>query len=356
MNGKHPRWWIAIGYGLLGLGLASSSSNSWGQALAAESRQDQVDRSGAAGNGTQEPHTKLATLYGSVEAPSELPSSFALDQFPLELTEFLKFKPAPVPNDWSTRTAEQRQAWMQAFPDTAEGKAFLAEREALEKKRKRFPIRIETDGSFIVYDVPPGTYNVYGGQEIEQDQKLFALEVYGQIAVGEVDEIKMPPLPIEVTRLLRTGEAAPEISVAAWDDGPPHRLQAWHGKPVLVYFWTAQAPTAASDLPVLKAMYDVLHPELGLELLAICADEDLGTARQFVETNAPPWSLAASGGWKHAAMQEFGVRSLPQYVLVDSDGKIRLTNPQFYEAFAEPEFDMAKTIHAALTADAAKRP
>ncbi len=301
------------------------------------------------GRTDSQPAGKLATLTGAVALGDDLPASFDLAKFPLALTEYMQFPPIPVPADWASRTVEQRQIWMQAFPESDEGKAYLAEREALEKKRKRFEVRFESDGSFTLYDVPPGTYNVYGGQELEHDQKLFVLEVYGQIEVGEVDEVKMPPLPLEVTRVLRPGEAAPAISVAGWDSQSTLTLNEFKDRPVLIYFWTAQSPAAASDLPVLKAMYEQLHPSHDLELLAICADEDAAAAREFVQTNAPPWRQALGGGWSHPSLQDYGVRSLPQYVLIGGDGKILLTNPQFYEAFGQPGFEMAETIRDALS-------
>jgi peroxiredoxin len=291
---------------------------------------------------------RLATISGSLEIGSATPSKFQLSEFEVTLNQFVHYEPMPLPADWGAKTPEERQAWMQAFPESDEGKAYLARREAQESKRKQFTVELEPDGSFIVYDVPVGTYNLFGRQDVEQEGRLFAVEVYGQIEVGAVDEVKLPPLPLEITRILRVGEVAPEISLKAIDGSGDVRLSESRGKPVLVYFWTAQSPTAESDLKVLRPTYDALHGELGLEILAICADEDLELARQFIREKSPPGMQGASGGWSHAAFRDYGVRSIPQYFLVGPDGTIRFTNQDFYRAFEQPQFEMIPTIRDTL--------
>ncbi len=276
------------------------------------------DNASAANNAEQQesgPDQKLATIYGQLQTGFSLPPEFDIAKFPVSINEIIRVKPMPLPQNWTDLNAQQRQQWVTAFPDTEEGKTYLAEREAIEKKRHRFPVKLDPDASFVVYDVPPGTYNLFGRQDLHSGTRRYAVEVYGQFEVGDVDEVKMTPVPVELTRILQTGEVVPDFEVDELNGDKKTKLADYAGKPVLVYFWTARSPTAASDAPVLKKMYQALHEDRGLELLAICTDEELISAKEFVSQNEIPWPQTACGGWTHPVFKDYG---LPRSRLISS--------------------------------------
>ena len=164
----------------------------------------------AKGQDTPSP-ARGAHLTGKVTPPAAL-LGVDLTGFPASLAEVVSFEPPPLPEDWSRRTAAQQDQWIAAFETSDEGKAYFAEREKRMQNRRRFELDIAADGTFELLDVPPGRYALVGRREAEHDGRKYLIEVAAFIEVGPVDEMQMPPLELDGTRLLQPGEAAPRSS------------------------------------------------------------------------------------------------------------------------------------------------
>ncbi len=337
------RWmiWPLIGFSFLCGSLSAGCQNEPGSANSAANEKGAAD-SRAAPEG--------ATIRGIITAAESSPFEFDLTTLPVTITEHVVYKPLPLPPDWGTRTDEQRDQWVKEFQETDAGKEFFAEREARLKNQRRFQVELEADGSFEVYDVPAGNYNLFGRKNIEVAGKNYAVEVFGQIELQDVDELVSPPLPIAVTRLLSVGEAAPDFSVDSLANaGNNITLAQYQGRPILVYFWTMKNPPVEDETAMLKKTYEVLGPELKLELLAICVDETVDKAVEFITARQLTWPQGGTAGWKHPVFADYGLRAIPASFLIGGDGKLLLTNAEFFREFTDPSRDLTTVIREKVT-------
>jgi hypothetical protein len=291
-----------------------------------------------------------ATIRGRIASAEDAPIEFDLTTLTVAIVEQIRYLPFPLPTDWGTRNEEQRKAWIEEFIASDEGLAFQAKREEQLKKQRRFPLSLEADGAFEVFDVPPGKYNLLGGKEVEVDSKTYAVEVFASIDVGDVDELNLEPLPIEFTRLLAKGESAPEVTVDALQpDQEPISLASFAGKPLLIGFWSADNPAAEHDLQQLQTAFEALSKDQQLNLWTICVDESPDKARTTVASGELRWPQGSTGGWQHPALVEYGVRSVPAYFLIGKDGRLLLSNSDVFDAIGDGSRDLTTVLRDALT-------
>lgn len=296
-----------------------------------------------------------ATIRGGITADA-IPFAFDVTTLPVTIAEQMRYKPLPLPPDWGNRSEEQRRRWIQEFQESDAGKKFLEERELLAKNQRRFTLPIEEDGRFEIYDVPTGDYNLFGRKDVEVDSKKYALEVFGQFHLGDVDELELQPLPVTVTRLLTAGESAPDLEVDQLNaEDAKLSLTSFKDRPVLLYFWSAENAGAAEEARMLKATYETLAPELKLELLAVCVDETPDKARELVRAEELKWPQGRTNGWRHSVFAEFGLRSVPALYLVGPDGRLLLAHADFYRAFGTETPDLASVIRAAVSGKPAEK-
>lgn len=122
---------------------------------------------------------------------------------------------------------------------------------------------------------------------------------------SETVDIKLP-------RLYPTGDA----------HDAPFETKSLRGKLVVVYFWSAQRPEVASDLPTIKALTDRYHFR-GLEVVFVNLDKDGQEARTYLT------GLLTTGTHVHEApgpqvsvVDRYGIQNLPEAFLVDTDGTL----------------------------------
>lgn len=329
------RWFV------FGICLAMFSCSLSAQDTPAQSPADKP-----AGNVVQEPAGVLgATIKGKIVVEEGIPIAVDLATIEIAIVEQISFEPLPLPDDWGTKTDEQQRQWIKEFQESEAGQQFKEERESRMKNQRRLPVKMEADGSFEVYDVPPGTYNLFGRKDVDAEGKKFAVEVFGQFTLKLVDELELDPLPVAVTRLLSAGEAAPEISVDSLQAGGNKiTLSQFQGRPVLIFFWTTNDRDIKTVVEALKEAYAVVSSELKLEILGICIDEAPDKALEFVAAEQLPWAQGQTAGWGHPVFSDYGVRGVPAYFLVGADGKLLLSNSEFYRELSRSTSDLATVL------------
>jgi hypothetical protein len=239
----------------------------------------------------------------------------------------------PVPPNWADMNTEDRTSWWTVFQTTDEGKKFVADRDRLIKNASVFEVIYEDDGSFDVYDVPAGTYGMQGRIDNEIDGVLHAFEVFGKIVVEEgVEVVQLQPIPIEITPLYKSGQAAPELTVKSADESNiGFDSDQLKGKYVFLNFWSANDPDNGYQKQIQK-MYEELNESQNVELLSIAVDDEPEKAVEAIAKNEFVGLQAFTNGWDHEAVTSYGVRSTPSGWLISPDGKIMMTQYEFYQA------------------------
>lgn len=260
------------------------------------------------------------------------------------LIESPKIPSAPIPDNWAELKPEERFEWIQKFESSDEGKEFIANRKRILESRRAFDVKIEKDGNFVIFDVPPGVYGLEGRVDKKFGEASYGFEIFGQIEVlKDVDEIELERIQVAVTPQLESGQKAPPIDVKTYDDKKVLTLDMFKGNYLFICFWISSSPSAEFQTK-LQEMYTGLKDKQPLKMLAICVDEDRKQAIDYiVKQKLRDGSHGFSDGLENRTLFNYGVRSFPSFWLIDPEGKIAMTQSEFAQAFRN-EDDLAVII------------
>lgn len=171
-----------------------------------------------------------------------------------------------------------------------------------------------------------------------------ALFVLGQYAGYEINPVEIEPIYNKLNKSLRstpsgkefarwlavakkTAVGQPGMDFAQPDaDGKNVSLTAFKGKYVLVDFWASWCgPCRAENPNVLKAYSK--FKDKGFDVLAISIDEKKDKWLAAVQADNLPWTHVSDlKGWNNAAAELYGIRAIPQNVLINPEGMIVAKN------------------------------
>jgi thiol-disulfide isomerase/thioredoxin len=116
----------------------------------------------------------------------------------------------------------------------------------------------------------------------------------------------------------------PELSFTR-ADGTPGSLSHARGKLALVHFWASWCGPCKEQLPAVRALHEQFTPK-GLTTISLSLDEDAEAWQKALGSLGLPWPQG-----RLTAGNAAGVSSVPEYWLLDAQGKIVA---KFYDAGA----------------------
>lgn len=121
------------------------------------------------------------------------------------------------------------------------------------------------------------------------------------------------------------GKRAP--SITQFDlEGMPYSLSDLRGKYVLVEFWASWCPVCRRENPNLVAVYKEFSSK-NFDILGVSFDKEFGPWKKAVEDDKLTWKhISDLQGWNSYAGQVYGVKAIPQNILVDPNGIIVARN------------------------------
>ena len=134
---------------------------------------------------------------------------------------------------------------------------------------------------------------------------------------------------------LAVGAAAPPFELTGLE-GERLYLEGLRGEVVLLHAWASWCVPCARELPLLLDAYDQLQV-LGVEFVGVNATETEEVARRYLEQRGMAWPQALGDEGRTIASR-FGFRGIPEYVLIDRDGRIvarELRGPGLIRALRE---------------------
>lgn len=130
---------------------------------------------------------------------------------------------------------------------------------------------------------------------------------------------------IELAKKLAIGNPALEFSQND-TTGAPVTLASFRGKYVLVDFWASWCgPCRAENPNVVKAFE--LYKDKGFTILGVSFDEKQDRWKQAIRQDNLTWTHVSDlKGWKNEVGKLYGIRAIPQNLLLDPEGRIIAKN------------------------------
>ncbi|CAL1520089.1 TlpA disulfide reductase family protein [Chitinophaga sp. MM2321] len=130
---------------------------------------------------------------------------------------------------------------------------------------------------------------------------------------------------LESARKTAIGQSA--IEFAQTDaNGKEVKLSSFRGKYVLVDFWASWCGPCRAENPNVVKAYNKFKAK-GFEILGVSLDDKKNKWQAAIDADKLTWTHVSDlKGWKNAAAELYGVRAIPQNVLINPKGKIIAKN------------------------------
>jgi len=152
-------------------------------------------------------------------------------------------------------------------------------------------------------------YIAYGKQFIEK--------------YGKDDPLAAAQIGKEIKRLsaFSLGGEAPDFTMNT-PEGQPMKLSDHRGKVVLVDFWASWCGPCRRENPNVVKMYNK-YKEKGFDILSVSLDKNKDRWLGAIEKDKMTWHHVSDlKGWQNEAAKLYGVRSIPETILLDGEGNI----------------------------------
>ncbi len=130
---------------------------------------------------------------------------------------------------------------------------------------------------------------------------------------------------IKMGKAIKQGKQAPDLSLPD-TDGNFVKLSSLKGKMVLIDFWASWCRPCRDQNPRLKALYDQYKAK-GFEIYGISFDENKNAWLKAIKDDGINWiQVSDLRGYQSDVSAIYAIKSLPQNMLLDRDGKIVAKN------------------------------
>jgi len=130
---------------------------------------------------------------------------------------------------------------------------------------------------------------------------------------------------LEALKNTLPGKKSPSITQLDLN-GEPYALSDIKGKYVLIDFWASWCPPCREENPKLVKTYAEFKDK-NFEILGVSFDREFDAWAKAVKDDNLTWKHVSDlQGWNNSAGQAYGVKAIPQNILVDPEGKVIARN------------------------------
>lgn len=116
----------------------------------------------------------------------------------------------------------------------------------------------------------------------------------------------------------RPGFSAPALSLSG-DEKHGLSLQEYRGQYLYLFFWAGWCPVSMAETGPMTTLAKSLPDDVAL--LGVLVDRDSRYMPEWYDTDEPPFRLVHFGG-DYRLLDRYRVRTIPQYFLIDPQGRI----------------------------------
>lgn len=128
-------------------------------------------------------------------------------------------------------------------------------------------------------------------------------------------------LPLCALAQVKDGDAAPDFKFKT-PDGTEYTMASFNGKLVFIDVWATWCPPCRAEIPALKALEKTFEGQ-DVVFVSISVDKDKSAWEKFVrEQSLGGVQLHAGQEGSRAFSQEYGIKTIPRFILIGRDGKI----------------------------------
>ncbi len=123
------------------------------------------------------------------------------------------------------------------------------------------------------------------------------------------------------------GVTAPAFSLPSLSGAATISLDAYHGRPVIINFWTTWCGVCVHELPLFEKFYAQYHDQVGF--IAVCSGKTEQEAKELIKKNGITFPVAYDAGRKIAGIYQpprprdtRRIIAFPFTVFVNKDGTV----------------------------------
>ncbi len=116
------------------------------------------------------------------------------------------------------------------------------------------------------------------------------------------------------------GKPAPQFTVPNLDGGPPVRLAAYRGRPVIVSFWASWCGPCRSEMPALEH-FSSAHP--GVTVLGIATLDQDSASKAFATSVGATYTMGTNSDG--TLLARYGGLAMPTTAVVSAQGRLIAT-------------------------------
>ncbi len=157
-----------------------------------------------------------------------------------------------------------------------------------------------------------GRYN--GFEAIEQAYQTFIQDAGDEYRIANLSYL------YKTWDKIRQGKKAPEFSYPEIT-GDSISLADFRGEIVYIDVWATWCGPCHVEIPAFTTLVDE-YSDKPIRFLSVSVDENKSAWIKFIEEEAPNWPQLHTGGWDCSICEDYFIKGIPRFLLIDADGNI----------------------------------
>ena len=193
---------------------------------------------------------------------------------------------------------------------------------------------IDSDGGFEIPDIPPGLYELTVSLSMDGNQGFAArgmevgiVKVPFTIYADQADAMDLGQVVVKLHDTLDPGELAPDFFADdLLEQSKSFHLRDFHGKLVLLNFWSMGARESLAELKIIDKMHKKFRVSK-FESISVCSTNRQNASLDYILKKDYQWhhGSIAVGSWIQLT-NDYTIKKLPATFLIGPDGTVLAKN------------------------------